>query len=152
LRQVYLDKFIIRPAREADFSAISTLVRSTKINPTGLKWQRFIIAESSVGKMISCGQIKTHLDGSAEIASIAVQPEDRGQGMARVIIEKLMLNASRPLYLMCRFELGKLYEKFGFYAIQTKDMPPYFRRISCLASLVDLLAREGTTLLVMRCD
>ncbi|MBT3188384.1 MAG: GNAT family N-acetyltransferase [Anaerolineae bacterium] len=147
-----MDKFTLRPAREADFSAIRTLVRSTKINPTGLKWQQFIIAESPGEKMIACGQVKTHLDGSTEIASIAVQPENRGQGMARVIIEKLMLNASRPLYLMCRFELGKLYEKFGFYAVQAEDMPPYFRRISRLASLVDLLAREGTTLLVMRCD
>ena len=147
-----MDKSTLRPAREADLSAIRVLVRSTKINPTGLKWPRFIVAEISDGNMIACGQLKPHIDGSTEIASIAVQPKYRKRGIARAIIEELMQNAPRPLYLMCRSELGPLYEKFGFYALQANEMPPYFRRISKLASLVDLLAREGTSLLVMRCD
>ena len=102
--------------------------------------------------MIACGQLKPHIDGSTEIASLAVQPDCRSQGIARAIIEKLMLDAPRPLYLMCRSELGLLYEKFDFYALQPEEMPPYFRRISKLASLVDILARDGTSLLVMRCD
>jgi N-acetylglutamate synthase-like GNAT family acetyltransferase len=147
-----LDKFALRPAREADFSAIRRLIRSTKINPTGLKWPRFIIAETPDGKLIACGQLKPHSDGSTEIASVAVQPEYREQGIARAIIKKLMSDAPRPLYLMCRFELGVLYEKFGFYVIQRENMPPYFRRISWLASLVKLLTSEGTSLLIMRCD
>jgi len=147
-----LDNLTLRPAREADFSAIRILVRSTNINPTGLKWPRFIVAETPDGQMIACGQIKPHIDGSTEIASIAVQPEYRKRGLARAIIEELTHDAPRPLYLMCRSELGPLYEKFGFYALQSDEMPPYFRRISKLASLVDLLAREGTTLLIMRCD
>lgn len=142
----------MRPARESDLSAIRSLIRSSKINPTGLKWPRFIIAETPGVKMIACGQLKPHIDGSTEIASIAVQPEYRNQGLARAIIEELMRDAPRPLYLMCRFELGPLYEKFNFYPLQQEEMPPYFRRISKLASLVDLLFREGTTLLVMRCD
>ena len=41
-----MDKFILRSARETDFSAIRVLVRSTNINPTGLKWSRFLIAET----------------------------------------------------------------------------------------------------------
>ncbi|MBC8335322.1 MAG: GNAT family N-acetyltransferase [Anaerolineales bacterium] len=147
-----MDNFTLRPARETDFSSIRNLVRSTKINPTGLKWPRFIVAETSDGKMIACGQLKPHIDGSTEIASLAVQPDYRNLGIARAILEKLMLDAPRPLYLMCRSELGLLYEKFDFYALQPEEMPPYFRRISKLASLVDFLAREGTSLLVMRCD
>ncbi len=147
-----MDKFTLRPARETDFPIIRTLVRSTNINPTGLKWPRFIVAEAPDGKLAACGQVKPHGDGSTEMASIVVRPEYRKQGLARIIIEELMAEAPRPLYLMCRFELGLLYEKFGFYAIQAEDMPPYFLRVSRLASLVELLAREGTTLLIMRCD
>ena len=147
-----MDKFNLRPARETDLTAIRSLVYSTNINPTGLKWPRFIIAEAPDGKLIACGQIKPHIDGSKELASLAVQSEYRGRGIARAILEKLMLNAPRPLYLMCRLQLGVFYEKFGFYTLQPENMPPYFRRISWLASMVDLFAREGNTLLVMCCD
>ena len=36
--------FNLRPAVEADASAIRTLVWRAGINPTGLKWPRFIVA------------------------------------------------------------------------------------------------------------
>ncbi|NOY98364.1 MAG: GNAT family N-acetyltransferase [Chloroflexi bacterium] len=145
-------EIVLRPAAETDSPAIRALVRSSHINPTGLSWQRFLVALTPDGELIGCGQVKPHMDGSHELASIAVQPAYRKQGVARAIIEKLMAEAPRPLYLMCRSQLGALYEKFGFYALRPDDMPRYFRRISQLAGLVDLLAREGSTLLVMRCD
>ncbi len=147
-----MGNFILRPASESDFSAIRALVRASHINPTGLKWARFVIAELPDGKLIACGQIKPHSDGSVEIASIAVQPDYRKQGIARAIIENLMSDAPRPLHLICRFELGVLYEKFGFYPVQAEGMPRYFRRLLRLASLVELLSRGGTSLLVMCCD
>ncbi|MCF6278578.1 MAG: GNAT family N-acetyltransferase [Anaerolineales bacterium] len=147
-----MDKFILRPAQAADAPAIRNLVRASHINPTGLKWPRFIVAESQTGEFLACGQLKPHADGTLEMASIAVQKEYRHEGLARAVIERLMYEAPRPLYLMCRAQLGTLYEKFGFYTLRPDEMPPYFRRISHMVGLVDLLAHEGTHLLVMRCD
>lgn len=145
-------KINLRPATEADAPVIRELVHLGRINPTGLDWQRFLLAESPEGVVVGCGQIKPHRDGSYELASIVVHPDWRGRGVARRIIEALLAVHPDDLYLMCRSELGSLYEKFGFYAVQPDEMPRYFRRISRLAGLFEGLARAGSGLLVMKRD
>jgi N-acetylglutamate synthase-like GNAT family acetyltransferase len=103
------------------------------INPSGLKWPRFVVATTPAGDVVGCGQIKSHADGSMELASIVVTPPWQGQGIARSIIEYLLETHHGDLHLMCQSSLGKLYEKFGFQAISEEEMPPYFRRIKHLA-------------------
>jgi amino-acid N-acetyltransferase len=142
--------FSIRPAFPEDLTAIKNLVRSARINPTGLKWPRFVVAENDSGEVIGCGQIKPHRDGSYELASLVVAENFRGQGVARSLIAHLTKNHEGILYLMCRSSLGDFYKKFGFEPVSESEMPPYFRRISRLASLVEFLQKEGETLLVMR--
>ena len=142
--------FILRPATEQDAPAIHSLIREARINPTGLDWRRFLLAVVAEGEVIGCGQLKPHSDGSLELASIAVERDWRGKGVARAIIERLLSDQEGDIYLMCRSELGPLYEKFGFSEIQESEMPRYFRRISKMASLLELLRREGSGLLVMK--
>lgn len=145
-----MDEIKLRAAVEADFPAIRALIRQTGINPTGLDWRRFLVAESPAGAFIGCGQLKPHSDGSLELASLAVVPAWRGQGVARLIIQTLMERAPRPLYLTCRGSLGPFYEKFGFRRLERDEMPPYFRRLSRLAEIVGKLLKE--TMLVMKLD
>ncbi|GAB4492261.1 MAG: hypothetical protein Fur0016_26110 [Anaerolineales bacterium] len=145
-----MDDVKLREAVEADFPAIRALVRQTGINPLGLDWSRFIVAESLAGGFIGCGQLKPHSDGSLELASLAVVPAWRGKGVARLIIQALMAKAPRPLYLTCRGALGPFYEKFGFRVLRPDEMPPYFRRLSRLAGIVGKLLNE--TMLVMKVD
>ena len=85
-----------------------------------------------------------------ELASIAVYPQHQGKGVARAIIEYLLKDSPRPLYLMCESRLGPLYERFGFHAISYEEMPRYFQRISKLAGLVTTLAHREERLLVMK--
>jgi N-acetylglutamate synthase-like GNAT family acetyltransferase len=144
--------FSLRPAAATDFPAIKTLIHAVGINPTGLDWRRFIVAETPEGLFVGCGQLKPHSDGTLEMASIAVQSEWRGKGVARVIIQKLTANAPRPLYLTCRSELGPFYQKFGFRGIYGDELPKYFRRISQFAGLISSLKIINTTLLVMVLD
>lgn len=140
----------IRPARESDSARIRGLIYSTGINPMGLDWKRFIVAVDEHDEMIGCGQLKPHGQDLLELASIAVYPEQRGKGIARAIIEHLLKNSPRPLYLMCESSLGPLYEKFGFRAISYEEMPRYFQRISKLAGLATTLARREERLLIMK--
>ncbi len=115
-----------------------------------LHWEHFILAVDEQGQMIGCGQIKTHRDGSRELASIAVEPCCRGQGVARALIERLMAGAKPPLYLTCRGSLIPLYEKFDFRVVgSTKDMPPYFRLIARIFRIVRRLFRMQDSLAVM---
>jgi N-acetylglutamate synthase-like GNAT family acetyltransferase len=140
----------IRPAREAEAPQIQDLIHSVGINPMGLDWRRFIVAVDERDEMIGCGQLKPHGQDVLELASIAVYPEHRGKGIARALIEHLLKDSPRPLYLMCQSSLGPLYEKFGFRATSYDEMPRYFQRISKLAGLVTTLARREERLLIMK--
>jgi len=143
-------KYTLRPARESESGQIKELIRLTGINPMGLDWKRFAVAANDRDEMIGCGQLKPHGTDILELASLAVYPENRGKGVARAIIEHLLAERRRPLYLMCESSLGPLYEKFGFRAIAYEEMPRYFQRISKLAGLATTLLQRDERLLVMK--
>jgi N-acetylglutamate synthase-like GNAT family acetyltransferase len=148
-----LDKINLRPATRADFPAIRRLINNVQINPVGLDWRRFHIAVTPEGELIGCGQIKSHSDGSRELASIAVQPRFRNQGVASIIIGNLLeKEEGRSVYLMCRAKLGPFYEKFGFHSISVDLMPAYFQRINRLMHLFNATGVSENHLLVMRLD
>jgi N-acetylglutamate synthase-like GNAT family acetyltransferase len=145
-----MTNFILRPARETESAQIKDLIHLVGINPMGLDWKHFIVAVNNQDEMIGCGQLKPHGKGILELASLAVYPEHRRTGVARALIEYLLKNSPRPLYLMCESSLGPLYEKFGFRGISYEEMPRYFQRISRLAGLITTLARREERLLVMK--
>jgi len=141
--------FPLRSAVADDATRIRELVRAARINPLGLDWHRFMVSVNPEGDVIACAQIKTHRDGSAELASLVVDSEYRGRGIARALVEHLTEIHPGSLYLMCRASLGAFYKKLGFQMVSQAEMPPYFSRISRLAPLVEILQKEGETLLVM---
>lgn len=140
---------MIRDATSQDFPKIKSLIRTAQINPTGLEWQRFIVAEYG-SEIIGCGQIKPHRDGSKELASIATTQNYRGRGVASAIIKLLLDEHPGDLYLTCRESLGPFYERFGFQKIDIPEMPTYFRRINKIAALARSLRFLDEELLVMK--
>lgn len=141
--------YSLRPATEADFPAIKALIKQVRINPLKLDWHRFTVADSE-GEMIGCAQLKPVPGGLTELASLAVRPAYRHQGIARALIEHLLVEAPRPVYLTCRSDLGELYKKFGFQSLEVDEMPVYYRRLRKLAGLLMDLARRNESLLVMK--
>ena len=143
----------LRPATAADQKRIEAIIRAARINPFDLKWPHFTLAiETASGEIVGTIQVKTHGDGSHELASLTVAPAWRGRGLARRLIEHVLATTPGALYLTCRQSLGKLYSRFGFRAIVARDMPPYFRRLSRVAAAVGLFLRRQDTMLVMRRD
>jgi N-acetylglutamate synthase-like GNAT family acetyltransferase len=143
--------FKVREATRKDFPAIRGLIHDVHINPTGLDWRHFLVAMTQENSLLGCGQIKTHFDGSRELASVAVREQARGQGIARAIIEALLARqTNRPLFLMCRSRLEPLYEKFGFRTIDLKDMPVYFQRVKRAERIFNSMAQAEDRLSVMR--
>lgn len=145
-----MPNFSLRPATANDEDDIHALVREGRINPTGLDWKRFVVAIVSSGQVIGCGQIKPHRDGSQELASIVVTQDWRGRGVARAIIEFLLASHPVELYLMCRPEMGSLYEKFGFMPVEEAELPRYFRLIRKMVRLAEYLHPDDRLMLVMR--
>ena len=143
-------KYKLRPATESDSSKIHDLIHRVRINPMGLDWQHFVIAADESDAMLGCGQLKRHQGDVMELASIAVEPPYRNQGIARAIIEHLIVQGPRPLYLTCRASLGPFYEKWGFRPIGRDEMPSYFRRLSRVAAAMSHLFSGDDGLLVMK--
>jgi amino-acid N-acetyltransferase len=148
-------KITIRSAVHDDDAAIRALIRSERLNPLGLDWRNFLVAEDATGAMVAVGAVKTHGDGSRELASIATVPEARGRGAAGAVIREILAREESaagggPLYLTCRRSMKGFYEKFGFRVIGTDEMPPYFRRLVRLFSLAVRLAGTENRLTVMR--
>jgi N-acetylglutamate synthase-like GNAT family acetyltransferase len=142
--------FTLRPAAASDAPAIRQLVRLGQINPTGLDWRRFVLAVTEAGQVIGCCQVKPHRDGAHELASLAVAPAWRGRGVARALIDHLLAAHPGELYLMCRSGLAEMYGKFGFQALATTEMSPYFRRLSRIFHTARAVLAFGEDLVVMK--
>ena len=144
----------LRPATADDQSRIVAIIHAADINRMDLKWQNFVLAvDEATGEVVGTGQVKTHGDGSREVASIAVIPAYQHRGLAHQIIEQLLARHGNTgaLYLTCRAEMRTLYEHFGFRRIGESEMPPYFRRLKRFVGIFERLLREEK-LLVMKHD
>jgi amino-acid N-acetyltransferase len=125
----------LRRATEADQDRIKEIIHEVGINPSGLSWQRFLLAEVA-GTVIGTGQIKPHGDGSRELASIAVLPAYEHRGIGSQIIRALLEGESDTIYLMCQRRNEAFYQGFGFSAIAEDQMPRALRRIYYVVRVV----------------
>jgi len=137
----------IRPANHADQETIRRLIKEARINRMSLNWPNFVVAEDG-GAIVGIGQVKTHGDGSRELASIAVIPARQSQGIGGAIIKTLLAREQGVVHLTCRSQLQGYYERFGFRRLDPAEFPPYFGR---MVPIINVVARLfGTEILVMR--
>jgi len=142
-------KYKLRSAVKNDSNIIKTLVRQARLNPFDLDWRRFIVATTPQEGVIGCGQIKRHRDGSRELASLVVDPEYRGDGIGKTILEQLLANHPTPVYLTCLSSLMEYYESFGFTVTTNNDLPPYFCRLKRLFNIFRIFSKSQEDLLIM---
>jgi len=65
-----------------------------------------------------------------ELASVAVVPLYRHQGVAETMIREILEEQNPPIYLTCRGSLVSFYERFGFTELfEVETMPAYFRKV-----------------------
>jgi ribosomal protein S18 acetylase RimI-like enzyme len=73
----------------------------------------------------ACGGIEFFSDEYAEVKRMYVRPQFRGQGLGRLLLDKLVAHANERKTPLLRLETGtymipaiKLYESYGFYRIK----------------------------------
>ncbi|MEP7356875.1 MAG: GNAT family N-acetyltransferase [Anaerolineales bacterium] len=143
----------LRPAAAADQKTIVQIVKTAQINPADLKWRNFIVAlDDETRQIVSIGQIKTHSDGSRELASIATVPAYQRRGLAHQVIERLLAGHTGRLYLTCLHTMSPFYEQFGFRVIEEKEMTPYYRRMMKLFNAYGVLSNSTHQLKIMLRD
>ena len=149
-------EYFIRAAVAADQKQIRALIAEARINPLGLNWSNFLVAEDTTGSIIGVGQVKEHSDGSRELASIATRPGRQRGGVATLLIRELLRREVGVLYLYCESRNRAFYPRFGFYAVTAAELPkaiqPVFRTSQFFAWLARTLAGQELRLVAMRRD
>jgi predicted N-acetyltransferase YhbS len=140
----------IRPATADDQARISKIVRAAGINPTGLRWRRFLVAEAGA-TIIGTVQLKPHRDGTVELASLTVLPGQQGAGIGGALVRAAQERGPRPLYLTCISHIEGYYQRLGFRRVAPRDLPRDLGRIYVAGNVLLGLTRQPTRVLVMRC-
>ena len=103
------------------------MVHSERLNPTGLNWQNFLVAEID-GRIIGAVQMRRHSDGSRELGSLVVSKEARGQGIASRLIDAMLAEDNEPVWMITAEPYARAYSRWGFEAIETRKAPAKVRR------------------------
>jgi amino-acid N-acetyltransferase len=137
----------IRPAAAADARTIRAMVYAERLDPTGLNWRRFLVAEAD-GHVVGIGQVREY-GGCRELGSLVVLPAYRERGIASRLIAELEAGAGLPLYLFCASRVEAFYRRHGYRRLSAREVPPPL----WLKLAPALLARlAGLRILVMRKD
>jgi amino-acid N-acetyltransferase len=143
----------IRPAVEADRAEIESMVRSARLNPRNLHWNRFLVAEEK-GRVVGIRQVKVHGGGTREVASGVVLPGYRRRGTSAELMRAVLARERGPLYLMCDEKWARYYERFGFCRGAPAELPPDFRkeyRIGrIVTSILSLFVRRRLRIIPMK--
>ena len=88
------------------------------------------IVESDAGDAVGCCALMNMGEGTLELAKMAVRPDARGKGLAKLLMEACMEAAkaagAKRLYLETNSALApalRLYEQFGFAYLPVRDTP-----------------------------
>ena len=112
----------IRAATADDQEGVVALVRSERVNPTGLHWQNFVVAEDA-GRIVGVAQIRKHKDRSRELASLVVEPSWRGRGLAARLIEKLLASEHGQLFVITSERRSAYFARWRFQAADRSRAP-----------------------------
>ncbi len=132
----------IRHAVAADQPAIMALVRSERLKPTGIHWQRFLVLQDQHGGLQGAVQMRQHRDGALELGSLVVAPALRGQGLAGRLIGALLSRHEGPVHMVTQAVYAAHFERFGFRRIAPSLAPRSVRlafRLGRLGRVVTFL-------------
>ncbi len=138
----------LRRAIPQDIRAIRRLVWQAKLDPTQLRWQQFWVIEQG-GDAIACGQLRCH--GTVqELGSLVVAPQQRQQGLGTCLVQHLIQQSTRPLYLECLGKnLEQYYHRFGFVPISWKVLPSELKFKFGISNLGRILLRIPVFFMMM---
>lgn len=112
----------IRQASADDQDAILALARGERVNPNGLHWPNFVVAERD-GDLVGAIQIKVHRDGAREVGSLVVARHLRDQGIAARLIDACLSGHTGRLLAVTGRKYANHYARWGFAPIAPRQAP-----------------------------
>ena len=106
----------IRPAVAGDQESIFALARGERVNPIGLSWPNFVVAERG-GAVVGAVQLRSHRDGSRELGTLVVARPSRSQGIAAGLIDALLSRHTGRILMITGRRHADHYAHWGFAPI-----------------------------------
>jgi N-acetylglutamate synthase-like GNAT family acetyltransferase len=116
----------VRAAGDKDLPGIIALLTPVEGDQERMRAAQFVVAEDDVAGVIGCGRLKPYR-GFVELASIAIAPEWRGQGVGRAIVARLLAARRGRVYLMCEDNRLDFFGQFGFAVAPEAQLPAGLR-------------------------
>ena len=116
----------VRPARNGDLNRVQDLLSRSGLPLDGVaEWLvRFLVAEHE-GRMVAAAGLEVY-EASALLRSVAVEPDWRGTGLGRRLIEELLSEAQgrgiTDVYLLTT-TAEHYFPRLGFDCITRADVP-----------------------------
>jgi len=118
----------VRRAHTADQPTIAAMVRRARLNPADLQWQRFVIAERD-GHAVGVAQLRAHPDGCTELASLVVEPDSRGHGIAAQMVDALLAEERAPVYALIDRRFVDHFARWRFALVDPRQLPRSVLRV-----------------------
>jgi N-acetylglutamate synthase-like GNAT family acetyltransferase len=119
--------------------AITRMIRRARLNPAGLRWPHFVVAEQD-GRIVGVAQVRVHRDGAHELASLAVVPAARGNGVATRLVDALLRDRATDVYTLIDRPFVDHFRRWGFEPIGSARLPRSVRRVHRVGRIVTALA------------
>lgn len=143
----------VRRATAEEQAAIVALVRGAKLNPSNLRWPGFVVAERD-GRIVGVAQLRRHVDGAVELASLVVEPAARGGGVATSMIDTLIAGEKTTIYAIIDGRYIDHFGRWGFSQITPAELPRSVARVyrigRVVTALASLLRRDRIRLVAIR--
>lgn len=112
-----------RRPRELERSSIINILNVVSGDTSNIDLKKFLVLECE-NRIIGCVRIK-EINGFFELASLAVLPEYRNQGIGTHLVKEILLIESnkRPIYLLCHQRNQLFYNRLGFSKEDPVDLP-----------------------------
>jgi N-acetylglutamate synthase-like GNAT family acetyltransferase len=111
----------VRRARQEDVSLAVELARRLGLDYPGMAADSLWVAEED-GRIVGLVALKTHAD-CRELCALGIDPDHRGKGVAKALVEALMAEAPGGVHLATT--IPGFFEGCGFHII-VKDIPATF--------------------------
>jgi N-acetylglutamate synthase-like GNAT family acetyltransferase len=143
----------VRPAREQDQAEITAMVRQARLNPADLRWPRFMVAERD-GRIVGVAQLRLHPDGARELASLAVTPSARQQGVATRLVDALLQTQACEVFTLIDRPYVDHFRRWGFHEVDRASLPGSVARVyrigRAVTAVASLLTRRKIRIVPLR--
>lgn len=115
------------------------MVRGAKLNPSGLRWEGFAVAEED-GRLVGVVQLRRHPEGATELASLVVDAAHRGRGTSTQLIDFLLDGETGPVHAVLDRRYAGSYARWGFGPVEPDQLPTPIAKTLRIGRVVTAIA------------